>query len=250
MNWLPRPIRDGITDFLEFAVVKSRLYAGVAPRLMRAISQSGETDIVDLCSGGGGAWLDLVDQLPSHANRVLLTDLYPNIEAFSKIRNATNGRIQFSDTSVDATEVRDDLNGFRTLFSSFHHLRPELAREVLADAVENNAPIAVLESTQRHILLILYMLVTPILVLLATPFMTPFRWSRLFFTYIIPAIPLIVAFDGVVSCLRTYTVEELEALVATLPANDFDWSIGVHRLRGLPVGVTYLIGLPASSGDQ
>ena len=33
----------------------------------------------------------------------------------------------------------------------------------------------------------------------ATPFVRPFRWSRLLFTYVIPLIPLLVLFDGTVS---------------------------------------------------
>ena len=39
-------------------------------------------------------------------------------------------------------------------------------------------------------------------VLLATPFILPFRWSRLFWTYIVPALPLVLTFDVVVSLLR------------------------------------------------
>src|SRR5450759_4223616 len=36
-----------------------------------------------------------------------------------------------------------------------------------------------------------------------TPWIRPFRWSRLLWTYLIPIIPLVFLFDGVVSCHRT-----------------------------------------------
>jgi len=67
----------------------------------------------------------------------------------------------------------------------------------------------------------------------------------MFWTYVVPAIPLIVMFDGIVSCLRTYTPEELMALVRQVPgASTFHWESGVRRLGVLPVGTTYLLGWP------
>ena len=58
-------------------------------------------------------------------------------------------------------------------------------------------------------------LLAPIVVLLLTPAIRPFRWSRLFWTYVIPAVPALVLFDGIVSCLRIYSPEELRALEET-----------------------------------
>ncbi|MEM6483430.1 MAG: class I SAM-dependent methyltransferase [Pseudomonadota bacterium] len=251
LDWIPPTIRDGVTDFLEFAVVKTPLYDGIAPLLSDSISRSRANRVVDLCSGGGGAWSRLYETcLPSGLN-VTLTDLYPNQAAFERAATASADRVTGRVESVDATRVDDSLPGFRTLFSSFHHFRPEGARAVLVDAVESGSPIAVFESTQRHLLLLLYMLFVPVIVLLVTPFIRPFRLSRLVFTYLLPIIPLMVAFDGFVSCLRTYTVEELESMVASLPSNDFDWQVGLSRIGSLPVGVTYLIGSPRQAeGDS
>ena len=148
---------------------------------------------------------------------------------------------------MNATQVPKNLTGFRTLFSSFHHLKPEQAQAVLQNAVNAKTGIAAFESTQRHPLLLLYMLITPLLVWLNTPFIRPFRWSRLFLTYIIPLIPLIVMFDGFVSCLRTYTVEELQIMTKQLNAPDYHWEIGIEHIGFLPIGVTYLIGYPAKT---
>jgi hypothetical protein len=36
-----------------------------------------------------------------------------------------------------------------------------------------------------------------------TPWIRPFRWSRLLWTYVVPIIPAVLLFDGIVSCLRT-----------------------------------------------
>jgi len=39
--------------------------------------------------------------------------------------------------------VPDELTGFRTIFSAFHHFRPEEARAVVADAAHQRQGIAV-----------------------------------------------------------------------------------------------------------
>ena len=52
----------------------------------------------------------------------------------------------------------------------------------------------------------------PLAVLVLTPAVRPFRWSRLFWTYLVPVLPPPILFDGVVSCLRVYTPEEMLAM--------------------------------------
>src|SRR6266550_813241 len=57
-------------------------------------------------------------------------------------------------------------------------------------------------------------------------------------------IPVVLLFDGLVSCLRTYRTRELRELIEELAATDYWWEVGEHSgtFRGLPV--TYLIGYP------
>jgi len=247
-SWFPKSIRDGITDFLQYAVAVADLYKPVSERLDRAIRKTGDNRVIDLCSGGGGPWRELRKHLESVRSgevSVCLTDYFPNMEALSQTKREAEGRIDFVEKSVSALDVPDNLRGFRTLFSSFHHFRPEQGRQIIADAVAKKQGIAIAESTQRHFLLIAYMLLTPILVLLSSPLQKPFRWSRMFWTYILPVVPLAVMFDGVVSCLRTYTPQELLELAGSVPGSDsYHWESDVERIGFLPVGVTFLIGYP------
>jgi len=254
LRWLPSAIRNGITDFLHFAVVRSELYKVFAGRLAQSIKQLRSPCVVDLCSGAGGPWASLhraIGEATESSVQVRLTDFYPNLAAFEALSNAHGSVFQFSADPVSALDVPDNLAGFRTLFSSFHHFAPPQATRILSDAVSKRQGIAIAESTQRHPLLIAYMFLTPWMVLLTSPFQAPFRWSRLFWTYVIPAIPLAVMFDGIVSCLRTYTPKELMGLVTTVPDHEsYDWQVGIERLKGLPVGVTYLIGVPRASVES
>lgn len=248
-DWLPAAIRNAITDFLQFAVTVSSLYRPFAARLARALAVTGANRVVDLCSGAGGPWPQLrrdVESVRQGAVQVVLTDWFPNLRAFERLCNENPSVFDYSSAPVSAMGVDQRLVGFRTLFSSFHHFRPDDAARIVGDAVAKGQGIAIAESTQRHPLLIAYMLITPLLVLLTSPFQRPFRWSRLFWTYVVPVVPLAVMFDGIVSCLRTYTPEELLDLAAGVPgAASYRWEAGVDRLGALPVGVTYLIGYPA-----
>lgn len=242
----PHFIRKGITDFLEVLWRVGIPRKAMAQRLGRALALSGETEIVDLCSGGGGPWKKLASDLAEQGVpvRVTLTDLFPNAEALGRREEEGGGRITFSRQGVDATKVPPGLSGFRTLFGAFHHFPPDMARAILADAAEQGRGIAVFESTRRSWPTLLCCLGIPYCLWAATPFIRPFSWSRLFWTYIIPVIPLALLFDSVVSCLRTYTVEELGEMTAGLGGEGYTWDIGLMFCFPYPVPMLYCVGTP------
>jgi hypothetical protein len=235
-----------MTDFLRFLMETFAPYRGAAPLLARALALVGDTRIIDLCSGGGGPWLDLVRRIPAEGGpvpRVLLTDWFPNQAAFARLQELGGGAIAGDSDPVSATAVPARLTGFRTLFTALHHFPPAEAHAILTDAVRARQGIAVFEVTSRTPLSLLGVLFLPLLVLLFTPFIRPFRWSRLFWTYLVPLVPLAVWFDGTVSCLRTYTPEELGDLVKDLQEG-YEWDIGAVRSTPLPSRIAYLVGQP------
>jgi len=243
--WCPRAVRDGLTDYLAFVVDRGRAYAAAVPLLARALdatrpSVSAPAAVVDLASGAGGPWKALAAELAELdvPVRVCLTDLHPNADAYARLAAESGGAVAGRAEPVPADAVPPALYGFRTMFSAFHHFAPAAARRVLADAAARGAGIAVFEATRRDVRAVVLTLLTPLLVLLATPFIRPFRWSRLLWTYVVPAIPLVVLFDGVVSCLRTYTPDELRALAAGI--DGLRWEAG--EAGSGPVPVTYLLG--------
>lgn len=243
--WCPESLRTAITDFLHHLMEWFRPYAGAAPLLARALSRLGEAQVVDLCSGGGGPWGDLVRRVPAvggPAVRVRLCDLYPNQAAFARLVRRSDGRITAETASVDATAVPARLAGFRTLFTALHHFPPDTARAILADAVLHGRGIGVFEITRRTPLDLVGMLFLPLIALLVTPFIRPFRWDRLFWTYLVPVVPLAVWFEGTVSCLRSYTPRELRDMVAGL--DGYQWEIGAVWSPPLITFMTYLIGTP------
>ncbi|MGH7530702.1 MAG: class I SAM-dependent methyltransferase [Gemmatimonadales bacterium] len=228
----PRSLRDALTDFLAFALRLGGTYDGVGPLLRAAVRRAGASRVVDLCSGAGGPWPRLASEV---GVPVVLTDLYPN-------RAAQAGPIPFHPDPVDARAVPASLDGFRTLFTSFHHFRPAEARAILADAVRRRQGIAVFEAVRRDVRDMALVALTGLGTLAATPFVRPFRWSRLVWTYLPPILPLLGTFDALVSCLRAYAPAELGKLVRGLDA--YEWEIGKLRGKWLPLRATYLIGVP------
>ena len=247
-TWCPASLRDAATDYLQFVLRISNPYAAILPRLQAALERCATDTIVDMASGGSGPWPRLLPALVlARPNlRLRLTDKFPNQRAYAQLERQFPQRVKGVTASIDATAVPPDTHGFRTMFTAFHHFPPDAARAVLADAVRQRAGIGIFEATQRTPANIIAMLFTPIFVWITTPAAPPFRWSRFFWTYIVPLLPILVVWDGVVSCLRTYTPDELRDLVASVPeADSYLWEIGEEPVAGQPIPVTYLIGTPA-----
>jgi hypothetical protein len=243
--WCPKAFRDAETDLLEFFIRISNYFSPILPRLAEALEKTGDRQIVDLCSGCGGPWRTLLSQLGDQKPlRILLTDKYPNVLGAVRVADISDGRIRTETTSVDATAVPRDLRGFRTMFTSFHHFNPTTGYAILADAVDNRVGIGIFEFTERSILAIAAMAFTPLAVLLAVPFLRPIRWQTLLMTYLVPIVPFGMLFDGIVSCLRTYSPSELTRLVEPLRGEGYTWEIGKVRSRTSPVPITYLLGYP------
>lgn len=238
--WLPAFLRDQITDALQFGLNLFKAYAPVAPLLQNVLASTQTRSVVDICSGGGGPWFDLSPKLQAD---VLLTDKYPNLKASQNIRAAPGNRIAFHPESVDARDVPRELKGFRTMFSSFHHFPPEEARAILQNAVDAGQNIGIFEITRRAPSTIALMFPWALMPFVFTPWIRPFRWSRLLWTYLVPVVPLVLLFDGVVSCLRTHRPRELREIIAKLVATEYQWEIGEHR-RAAAQLITYLIGYP------
>ncbi len=244
--WFPKFLRDDVLDGLQSVFRLGKIYDPVASRLAAAVKASGAHRLVDLCSGGGGPWVSMHRALAAQNSgqplNICLTDKYPNIGAFQSAREASGGAISYCPEPVDATDIPPGLEGFRVLFTSFHHFAPDQAAAILQNAVNNRQGIAVFEAARRRPLSILLTFLVPLGALFSVPFIRPFRISRLFWTYLIPVIPFVLWFDGILSCLRAYSPAELEQLISGLEANDYKWEIGEVTGRFAPV--TYMLGYP------
>ncbi|WP_114783034.1 class I SAM-dependent methyltransferase [Botryobacter ruber] len=247
--WFPHIIRQGMLDFLRFMISKLRAYDAALPLLQELLEQTGQHHITDLCSGAGGGIEVIREDLSRRMQapvQVTLTDLYPNLDAWQYLQKHSGGQIRYLAEPVNATAVPENITGVRTIFSSFHHFSPKQAQAILQDAANKRAAIGVFEGAGKSWLEMLALwLFFPWVILLVTPFIRPFRLSRLFFTYLVPVIPLGILWDGTVSLLRIYTPEMLQQMAAKVHAPAYTWRTGKVSSR-LGKNVIYLIGYPES----
>lgn len=249
LAWFPQFLRNYETDFLSFLSNKTGIFKPILPVMHRGLKASSSTHIIDLGSGGGGPILSLNSQLQRRFPnlKIFLTDYYPNIAAFNLMsKKAPN--LEYIEKPIDARNVPKNLRGLRTLFLVFHHFKPDDARQILQDAIYEGDPIAILEGQERSLSSIIAMILSPLSVLLTTPFIGPFKFGRIIFTYLIPIVPLVVMWDGIVSSLRTYSVKEMKELVNGLDNTEgFNWEMG--RKRSGPGMILYLLGTPKQNSS-
>jgi hypothetical protein len=132
------------------------------------------------------------------------------------------------------------------MFTSFHHFPFDQARTIVQNAVDARQGIGIFEITRRTPSAIIFIALWSLTPFFFSLFVSPFRWSRLLYTYVFLIIPFVLLFDGVVSCLRSYQAMELREMIENLNGAEYQWEVGELRGGSLKLPVTYLIGCPPS----
>lgn len=246
-SWFPGRIRNYMVEFLTFmsGLAGDAPFAPFVERIAPAVEATHATRIVELAAGAGGPGAAIARCVSSALGRpvgLVLTDLFPDVERFRALSGAG---VSFVATPVDAAAVPADLHGFRFMCNAFHHFPEDAGRAVLADAVARRQGIAVVEFIERSPGGIAQVAAGFVVLFLGSAFVRPFSLGRLFFTYVLPVVPLATLWDGIVSALRIYSPEELRRLVATVPGGDaYEWRVESIRVAPAPARATLLIGVP------
>lgn len=244
-SWCPRFIRETTTDFLLGLYNVFNLYEPAYSKIAEVLEKTQTNKIVDCCSGSGGPIKKLrehLDKSDKSSVCITLTDKFPNAKALTQLSQQYPNTIISHLNSVDASQLPAEMKGMRTFFSSFHHFKPDMAKKILQDAVNNNAAIGIFESTRRHPIDFLRMLISPIMMLFIMPFAKRLTLRKFLFTYLLPIAPFTTMWDYFVSNLRTYSSQELQALVAKLDAPGYHWEIGNLYSKQGKCQIPYLIG--------
>jgi len=252
MPWYPNTFRQMQTDYLQFASTLSAGHKNIVPLIIKAMKKAKTSEIIDLCSGGSGPWLNLMKQLSDAGFpvSVKLTDKFPASKTIEKFQSSD---LSFLQQPVDAMNVPPDLKGMRTMFEGFHHFNPSQAKNILQNAADQKVAVGLFDASIKMpaglILLLFSPVITVLTYLFATPFIKPRRLSRFVFTYLLPFVPIATCWDGIVSMLRVYSHAEAEQLTAQSKADGYTWETGVAS-TGTPVfNFTYIIGYPDISGE-
>lgn len=148
LAWFPDVIRTGGTDFLRYFLKASELYKPAIPLISEVLIETKESRIIDLCSGGGGYIEEVyydINKISDSEISIILTDKFPNIQAYEYMKEQTNEGIDYKPFSIDAAAVPKELNGFRTVFSAIHHFQPNQVKNILQDAIDSRAAIGIFD---------------------------------------------------------------------------------------------------------
>jgi hypothetical protein len=222
-QWFPQILRDAETAYLTAAYrVLPALARQWAEKISTVLTPNAPVEIVDLCAGSGGAMPQIIEDLRrrNYDVRVILTDLFPNPNS------GLDARITWLREPVDAMRVPSKLTGVRTMFSAFHHFRPDAARSILKDAFEHRRAICIFESGSGTPLGMAAMLGVPLAVLVLMPLARPLRLAHL------------VSPTWSRCSLCSYSGTAWSQCYAFIPR------LGYIEVRGIPDGLPYLIGRP------
>ena len=214
LSWFPNFLREDIHGFMTWFVNKVNAAQPFLPVIEEGLHYADKIVVVQMQFGAGFETVDpLID---------------------SKINRSFVDRKNF--------KAREE--GLYLIVNSFHQLKPEEARNMLAEISEKGYPVAVLEGNNDSLWQGFGMLViVPLTVILTAPFVKPFRFSRIIFTYLVPILPLITMIDGFLALFKLYTPKDLDELVRQLTTDNYTWKSGkIDNGRGGKI--IYLLGHP------
>lgn len=249
--WLPRYFRDELRDFLGASHRVMGYYKPLAKVLADELRKSGQREVVVL--GGGGVLPIQLLQKELRLRHKLevkfyLTDLYPVPGQIKHLK--ADDDIVCVEEPVNMLQIPPTYRGLRLIVNAFHHLKPEQAEATLQAAYESGTSICVFEFTRNSFLGVFTSMFYPLFNLVIAPLIRPFRLSRLALYYVIPVLPLLHSFDGLMSNFRTYGKEEFREMVRPFVRTDYEWE-HLEPIAPLhPTLLTIFVGRPLSSENK
>lgn len=243
----PRILRDSVVESLGNAMRWSGVCKTAAP-VFNEFCENLESDkLLDMCSGSGEPAAVLLDALKGRGDPLphfYISDLFPVVHQMTEVANKHPGHIDVIETPLDASNVPDvHTHSARMVISAFHHFPPTLAASILKDSAEKGKAIFILEPMTRQGKGAMRMGFYFVLANAINPFVSKKnRVAKGVFTYVIPLIPAMAAWDGLVSILRMYTKEDFATLTESIDV-PYEWEFR-HVSGGLDNTVTIFMGRP------
>jgi len=194
LPWFPSKLRQMQMEFIGFMVVFLKVYEPIKPIIIDCLAQSDTRIVLDLCSGSGEPIRSLAIDKPD-LEQVVLSDLFP-------APKQEIGICKWHFQSINALDKSDQLKGMRTMFNAFHHFNEDEKNQILE--AHSNQGIFIAEILSPSLFNLIKIIFTTIIgQLVFTPFVKPFSFQRLLFTYLLPINLITVTWDGIISVLKS-----------------------------------------------
>jgi hypothetical protein len=238
-TWFPKALRRWQLQFVGAVSVWTKLYQPLTAIVQQLIDENKLVALQDVCSGSGKPAVYVHQQLKA-TMPLLLTDLFPE-EQF-----VNQPGIAYSLQTVDALQMETVNHTGYTMFNAFHHFNEMQQRVIIQKMADAKAPVLIAEILEPGIFNVIKIIFTATIVqLLTAPFVQPFSPARLLFTYIIPVNLFTVAYDGVISVVKSKTVAQYNNVLKGISTRSY--SISVNRLNNWKGNVVYIKGSPINT---
>ncbi|MBA3971846.1 MAG: hypothetical protein H0X46_06815 [Bacteroidetes bacterium] len=215
----PSFLRNYQTEFIGFVVSTFNMYDAFILYLKTAVRPN--LVMNDLCSGSGEPAITIFKK-SNYFTQLILSDVYPN-----PIR-INDKRVFYEMKSKDVLTMEFEREACYTMFNSFHHFTNEQKRTITNKIQSVGAEAFIVEILEPTVFCFLkVLLATTLGCILLTPFVKPFSFKRLFFTYIFPVNIFTIMFDGLLSTVKSSTAEQYKKLFT-----EYNSLVEVVRLTG------------------
>ncbi len=233
--WFPKSLRDYQTDFLGKITALLGLYDPVRYWIDKNFGRT--FSFVDLCSGSGIPAIAITQNKRSTGATLILTDRYPNARAGSSQGMGEGVLYRSKPLELPATEM--PIGDCYLMFNSFHHFSEGQLLEIVKNADRSGSAIVFVDPIQPAFLSFLKVFFSTLLLpFFIVPFIRPFRFDRIIYTYFLPIGVLVTLWDGLASVLKSYSERRLGAFAEALRDQGIKVETGVHK--GSFANLTYI----------
>ncbi len=216
--YLPEAVRRVYHDCLGFVSRACGFYDRMYVPFSTWTKDSHEQAVLDLASGAAGPIETMLGRAKENnvkLPKIVLSDLYPNEEQFETLRNRFGSEhVAFMKAPVSVTDASTEGYPLLSICAAFHHFPPEVAQSIIAQSINKGRGIFIVEPFERKFSTVLTTaLIGPLLGFASPFFRFPWRARNFLLCSIFPVVPLMVAFDGIISVLRSYSSDELQAML-------------------------------------
>ncbi len=218
LTWVPQSIRLTMREVLECAMSAPfrDYYDWVAGEVAKAAKERDCDTIVELGAGTAPLTRRLAVDPEAKGKRLVVCDLNPDAATYQALEKEFSGQVEPVYAGVDFARVPSfGRKALLVLSASFHHVREKERVALLRSLFGSSPNVLVFEPLRRNLSSVIYASFTFMPGLMAPAVFLKFHGlrrgghlRRLFWCWLVPVVPFMLAWDGIVSCLRMWTAEE------------------------------------------
>lgn len=232
---LPESIRATLRDLCELCNSGFRSFNHeVAKQVLDRAREQGSRTIVELGAGTAPITRILAADPAAKGMTLVPCDLLPDLDAYRELAAAHPDSVRPCEESVDYTRPKSWGPGsIAVLVGTFHHIDPRDRDRTLAALSKSADHVMVFEPLRNtpFSMLLSTTAVVPALLLPLAYLGKPGRLRRFLWCWLVPVVPFIFFWDGLVSCMRQWSPKTwLTRLGLAAPTRQPTIDAGLHSL--------------------